>query len=251
MDRNLHEETEIARVIEEAENCLSESERENTPIIRHKQKLKNELGFVAGQLCHEKAPEILNKSIDNCSTQLSLRLEGNAKPISNGLFGVVETAVAEEAMASKTLSRSKTLESNDNEKSWLYLQRARAQNGLSEYFHNTGNKKGSFKILLQAAKDYGFAGNDRQRAKCLVLAVENGVKFLLKNDHRKNKHGKTLIDMLDKAMDYYGQYDLKDVESIDDTSVSMVHQIQTLKGFIFEECIDMESYGKNDKSNLG
>ncbi len=55
-------------------------------------------------------------------------------------------------------------------------------------------------MLIQASKDYGAAGNERQRAKRLALAVENGVKFMLTSSKRRDRHARVLLDMLDAVM---------------------------------------------------
>ena len=78
--------------------------------------------------------------------------------------------------------------SNHMDREWIFVQNARAKHGLSEYRHNKGDKKGAFKVLIDASKDYARAGNELQRCKCLTLAVENGIKFLMKTDKRQGKH---------------------------------------------------------------
>merc|ERR1719480_408382 len=94
------------------------------------------------------------------------------------------------------------------DKQWLYTHKARAATGLSEYHHTKGNKKGAFKILLSAAKDYGKAGNEKQRAKCLVLAVENYVHLLegIERRSRRDMKAKVLLDMLDAVLKICDQY---------------------------------------------
>jgi len=264
MERSNLDEAEVRKVIEEAETCLKIDEAEEAfddEVLKHKQKLKNELGFVAGQLSHEKAEDLLSSSIKVYNEKLgnkevkvpSFALDQNSVnnaseeqatsevttivPESQSTeVKIIEPTAQDQPQRKASILKKGNTPLNAKEKSWVYLQKARAENGLSEYYHNTGNKKGAFKILLQAAKDYGYAGNDRQRAKCLILAVENGAKFMLSTPERRKKHADVLQDMLDKALEYYNEYDLE----TDPIIATNVYQAYRLKSLIYEKCSDHE-----------
>ena len=239
MDRNQITEEECEKLISEAESYLSNIDQNrqtnaSQTDVKQRQKLKNELGFVAGQLSLGKAQDLLSGSIDRCQAILDgktslFEIVGD-KSIIETLKQKQEQQKAgvsfedEENSKSQDSAQSSNSRSNGQpilkkeprlskkEKSWVHLQKARAENGLSEYYHNTGNKRGAFKILLQASKDYGYAGNERQRAKCLILAVDNGVKFMLRTASRRKKHSQSLLEMLEVALNYYRQYDFRGMD---------------------------------------
>ena len=260
MERSNLSESDIETVIDEAEKCLKIDDANDAfdaEVLKHKQKLRNELGFVAGQLSSKRAEGLLKGSINNYSEKLEYKRPDGSnekKDIDSLAFSQNSVSLSErkpsaslgtaasnasnqsESTIKSGILKKGTTPLDTKEKSWYYLQKARAENGLSEYYHNTGNKYGAFKILVQAAKDYKYAGNDRQRSKCLILAVENGVKFMLNTASRRERHADGLQAMLDEALGYYDGYG-EDLGS-DPTVSNNIHQAYILKAIIYEKCLD-------------
>ena len=178
---------EIDKLVSEAEQVLTSSTSSSSFTDRdwkNKQKLTTELGYIVGQLSHDRAETLLATNMDEYNSVINKVTSDNEK------YTV--------------------------DKQWLYTHKARAATGLSEYeffkkfydrkslkdqnnffkfyhHHTKGNKKGAFKILLSAAKDYGRAGNEKQRAKCLVLAVDNYVHLLSHIERKKKRETKANV----------------------------------------------------------